>query len=396
MTLSLVAIVFSVFVSCWLGFYLASHSWSTFPLRRAAGGLLAFAVGMGLEGVGEVVGTLPSSALFRAVQTSLFFVATVGWGVGLYPLAKRTSLQERPRWRLFGIALICLGLEAGALLLPILPFPRLWLYLALGIDLGLLAILLVQWVAADQGESITYHALRSFDGALLGALLFGSQVVLAAALGAGFNLPMYLLLLGVTVTAILVATLGTAVQNALDTLAFGQFPHLRVVRTELRVAQDTLPRVAATAALGEIRDEEFARHTRHALRSLGNLTQLAANPLVDLRAVTCALESAGQPLTLTSRAMALQTLLTETVITLKPEASDFGTTPAWRHYNALYYPYVVGMKPYSVKSTVEDIEPQHREAWQWFREQVPERTLYHWQRTAVNVVARALKEQEHA
>jgi hypothetical protein len=46
---------------------------------------------------------------------------------------------------------------------------------------------------------------------------------------------------------------------------------------------------------------------------------------------------------------------TESAARLKPRAnSDFGTTSEWRHYNALYYPDVVGLKPYRIRADYDD------------------------------------------
>ena len=48
----------------------------------------------------------------------------------------------------------------------------------------------------------------------------------------------------------------------------------------------------------------------------------------------------------------LRALLAERIAGLKPrDGNDFGTTEAWRHYNALYFPYVVGVRAYAQNAT---------------------------------------------
>jgi hypothetical protein len=92
-----------------------------------------------------------------------------------------------------------------------------------------------------------------------------------------------------------------------------------------------------------------------------------------------------------ARANELKVVLTESIGKLKPpDEREFGTTDAWRHYNALYFPYVVGLRPYS-RRTVHDEE--FEAALDWFRTQVPERTLYNWQTAAARLVARDLRER---
>ena len=72
---------------------------------------------------------------------------------------------------------------------------------------------------------------------------------------------------------------------------------------------------------------------------------------------------------------------------------EFGTADAWRYYNALYYPYVAGLKPYSRRAIHDDLDPAAGQALAWFQAQVPERTLYNWQTAAARLVAQNLREQ---
>ena len=80
---------------------------------------------------------------------------------------------------------------------------------------------------------------------------------------------------------------------------------------------------------------------------------------------------------------------------LKPRGKgEFGTTNEWRHYNALYYPYIVGLKPYSLRATNDELDENLQEVARWFNTNVPERTLYNWQTAATKLVAQDLRERQ--
>ena len=95
-----------------------------------------------------------------------------------------------------------------------------------------------------------------------------------------------------------------------------------------------------------------------------------------------------------ARANELKRLLIECIEHLKPPDSAYGTSDAWRYYNALYYPYVVGLKPYSRRLNGFDApeDDATRLVLDWFQAQVPERTLHNWQNKASELVARDLRE----
>ncbi|HEX8864941.1 MAG TPA: hypothetical protein VF821_04735, partial [Lentzea sp.] len=87
------------------------------------------------------------------------------------------------------------------------------------------------------------------------------------------------------------------------------------------------------------------------------------------------------------RAAQLKSLLLTSIQRLKPVDGDFGTSDEWRYYNALYFYYVKGIRPYSVRTKREDLDAEDRRALQWFVTQVPERTLHNWQNAAARLVA---------
>jgi hypothetical protein len=94
------------------------------------------------------------------------------------------------------------------------------------------------------------------------------------------------------------------------------------------------------------------------------------------------------------RAAELKKVLSESIDRLKPrDGNEFGTSDAWRHYNALYYPYVIGLKPYSLRVDYQELDPPVKSTLIWFQTQVPERTLYNWQNAAAKLIAQDIREQ---
>ncbi len=374
-------------LALWLGLYLLGRRGVQRPVRLAGVALSLYGAGMAIDGIAPFVADASMVTTLAWARTLILVAAALVWVGVVYDSRIAIREAQQSQRLLFGISLIFLALEVAALFIPVLPFPKAWLYPALGFDLLLLGWLVLGWDAFEQGETVLPHAIRSFDAAALGALVLGAQVAVAATLGEGWNLPMTILLYGVVGTVIGAVTLGGWVQESLDYLAFGRFPRIREARAALRATADELPRTVALHPLAALDNAELVRQTRRALRTFGDVAQLAANPLTELPAVTAYLRANERGTGELERARALQYHLRATVEQLKPEGALFGTTPAWRHYNALYFPYIIGLKPYTVKMTVEEIDPAYREVWQWLREQVPERTLHHWQSAATGIVA---------
>jgi hypothetical protein len=127
---------------------------------------------------------------------------------------------------------------------------------------------------------------------------------------------------------------------------------------------------------------------------MSNLPRLAAHPFTQLPTVETHLNQRGESDNTLNRANILRTILIESIQRLKPTSEDgFGSTDEWRFYNALHFPYVVGLKPYRRYTNSDGLLPDETAALDWFRTQVPERTLYNWQKAAANLVAQDLREQ---
>jgi hypothetical protein len=213
-------------------------------------------------------------------------------------------------------------------------------------------------------------------------------------LGDGLTFSMLALLMAVIGTAVITQTFADPIQAALDSLVFARFPRVRAARAELRAAASAVPKTDNSLDLSKLTEAQFNLHTRKALSNMGNLPRLATNPLTRLPLVQDRLSERGLEGNTLERAAELKSMLTESIERLKPrQQGDFGGTDEWRHYNALYFPYVAGLRPYSRRANHYDLDPVIKEALEWFQSQVPERTLYNWQKVAARLVAQDLRER---
>lgn len=272
-----------------------------------------------------------------------------------------------------------------------------WIGLAaLGVVFLAGGLLVAKRLSDANGEALAPDLFRSYDYSLLISVVFGGQVVIAMWSGPGATDAMVALLLGTITAAVAIQVYLDRVQSLLDKVAFANVPWLRHERAELRRIENLLPRVNMTDPLA-IPEEEFAKLTRRALSNYGDLTKLATSPLTNLPEVhRRLLARAAEPSTL-ERARELKLVLAEAIERLKPRnGEEFGTTDEWRFYNALYYPYIVGMRPYSSTAVHSFDVPEHFDVLEWFRTYVPERTLYNWQNSAAVLVAGHLREQEES
>ncbi|SDG37495.1 hypothetical protein SAMN05216553_107408 [Lentzea fradiae] len=357
----------------WLGLYLPSRGPARPLLWWAGAGMAGYAVAVVvphpvLVGVPALAWTGAILLLARPelvrwwAAAVLPFLAAAFWvpWVVLLPLAAATALAIRKR-TYFSLVGVMFGLGAGAFLLRLLPdavtLPM------IGVDLVVFGVLVAVTDAVEEGEAIRADMLRSLVIAGFTAVLFGSQVLL-------FDGP-DLLVFTTVAAAVAVQVLANPLASVVDRLAV---PAVAAERAELREAVEALPK---RPPLVTDDPAEFARFTRKALSHYGDLGKLVASPLI-------ALTDEGPPL---ERAAQLKRMLLESIQRLKPADGDFGTSDEWRHYNALYFYYVKGIRPYSVRTKREDLDAEDRRALQWFVTQVPERTLHNWQNAAARLVA---------
>lgn len=306
--------------------------------------------------------------------------------------------QTRPQRAslIIAVATLFMGLGVGLSLFPLFP----WLtesvgLLSIGGDLILLGLCIAVLDAFDEGEALLPDFIRAFGATLLSILMFAGPILIVMLFGTAPLVTLVMILLGVMVVAIIRQTFADYFERWIDKLAFRPFPHLRQAREDLRVASKTLPKIKQSFDPNEISEAEFARLTRRALSHYGDMSRLATSPLTKLPIIEANLARRGVADDTLERAAELKAILTDSISRLKPrDKGDFGTTDEWRYYNALYFPYVLGLKPYSRRAEYDALDEITQEALAWFQVSVPERTLYNWQSTAAKLVAQDLKEQQ--
>ena len=311
----------------------------------------------------------------------------------LIPNLKHTESTRRSLGLVI-VATLFFTLGVGMVLLGSGWLPRSWVVLAVGLDIVFLGLVVVYFDAFEQGEALLNDFLRSLAISTLIILVFGGQVVFVITISTGSTLTMITLLLGTLAMAVMVAGFVEEIQRLLDKLVFARLPRLRRERNELRGVARALPKARPDPDPFEMNEKAFFKATRRALSHFNTLPKLAVNPLTALPEVTRQLEARSAPDNTLERAQELRFLLAESIERLKPNPDEpFGTTDAWRYYNALYFPYVAGLRPYSRRTEHDRSDPVIRAALDWFKVQVPERTLHNWQNEGAHLIAQDLKEK---
>ena len=439
---ALSAVVFTL--SWWLGLYLLARDPRKPVLVLAAIGLTSFASVVALDAVRVVSGsdilssvevylvTVPGIAWFavllemsrpsdtwRSRAGEIALVAAVA-AVALFGAAMAGNVDGPLRmghWVMFAaISLSSLGAMVKAVLVkpprPVVTFIVIatlffalgnailviplglvpsWLALAsTGFDVALLGIAVAIGDAFDEGQALRADMLRSFAATAVVALLFGGQLLIGLAVSGRQTALMVLLFTSLGV-AIAINVLADPLAGLLDRLAFSRSPDLRADRATLRRTEAALP-LRSADPLDDIDDDTFARLTRRALGHYGDLSKLVASPLTALPMIDERLAARGAPDQPLERANELKALLADRIARLKPrDGGDFGTTDQWRHYNSLYFPYVVGVRAYAQNATAAGLDPVARQAWQWFVTEVPQRSLHNWQNAAARLIAADLR-----
>lgn len=364
------------------GWRLGWWRWGLWPVAGLLYGLVVLIEALGLPGAGLVRG-----ALALVCSGGLLATAVIVWR----RRGARMRAQTRRAIGLVAAAAIMLALSAGLLLLG--PTPGPFVVALAGIDLCLLGLALAACVAADQGERFLPDCLRAAALAVLAVVALGGPVAAAGlAVGEGHRFAMVALWLAVVTVALAALAFAGRIEVAVERAALAPFGALTREPAELRAVAAALPRLDPALDLTALDEAEFARLTRRVLSHLGDLPQLAVSPLTYLPIVSARLAARQAPGHALDRAAELRLLLVERIERLKPRAAgDFGPGDEWRHYNALYFPYVAGLKPYRRRWQPVSLDPASAQALDWFRREVPERTLYHWQTAATRLIAHDLR-----
>jgi hypothetical protein len=393
----------------WLGAYLLARNSQKTAVRLTGWGLFAYAIALATQilfnqfiliilllpallWIGAALHLLPEENQTRPILIRIWLVASIplailtqlnAWFATLIVLAlvlcagmiAKLALTShfKNTFALLAVIALFVTLSAGLLILPLNWIPLSWGMALLGFDLIFLAITITLWDALDEGESIRAHLVRSF----VSNLYYAGTLALITAL---FTDNSSLLLLILTF-AILTQTFSNSIQSLLDFLTLPR--RLNDERQTLRQTADALP-LLSTLETDSVNEEQFIRLTRRALSHLGDLPKLATNPLVNLPII-----HGTNPL---DRAHALKSLLIQSIQKLKPQSNaKFGTTDEWRYYNALYFPYALGLKPYTRRADHASLDEASRAALDWFQTSVPERTLHNWQNTAARLIAEDIR-----
>lgn len=440
---ALSAVVFTL--SWWLGLYLLARDPRKPVLVLAAIGLTSFAAVVALDAVRVVSGlhvlssieiylvavpgiawfavllevSRPSEtwrsrageiALVAGVAAVALFGATMAGNVDgplrmghwvMFAVISLSSLGAM-LWAVFGpwqprpvvgyvvVATLFFALGNAILVIPLGLVPS-WLALAsTGCDVVLLGVAVAMWDAFDEGQALRGDMLRSFVATGVVVVLFGGQALIGLAV-TGQQTALTVLLFTSVGIAIAINVLADPLAGILDRLAFSRSPALRADRAALRRTEAALP-LRSTSPLDDVDEDTFARLTRRALGHYGDLSKLVASPLTALPIIDERLALRGAPDQPLERANELKALLADRIARLKPrDGGEFGTTEQWRHYNSLYFPYVVGVRAYAQNATASGLDPIARQAWQWFVTEVPQRSLHNWQNAAARLIAADLR-----
>ncbi len=400
LTIQTVLEFFTFTLALWLGLYLVNRNFHNARLLLAGFGLGFYALALALA---ILLPFAPESTEVTIVslQRPFLFLPAICWLLLLLhlwlrddePLSERLKRAKRP-FLLILIASIFFLLGITTFVLVSEPFPRPFIFLGIGGDLLILGLGIAMLDAKEDGEAIWPDFIKSFVYTIAIVLLFAGQVGIVIASSQESSFPLIFLLFTTITVAVILQTTSNSFQSLLDKIVFAPSPEIQKEREQFRDVIDATQRLDTTSNLLSLDDKEFTRLTRRALSHMGNLPKLAASPLTRLPIIDARLTNRGLSENTLERAAELKRMLTESIERLKPSGNGgFDNSDAWRHYNALYYPYVLGLKPYRRRANYYDLNPSEKEAIEWFRAQVPERTLYNWQNAAAKLIAQDLREQ---
>ncbi|MXQ55455.1 hypothetical protein [Shimazuella alba] len=263
-------------------------------------------------------------------------------------------------------------------------------------SIGLFGIVFIMFVTEikEQGELWFPSFLYSMDYTFLITFVITGQVVLVIWIGSSFVFETISLILLSILISILVQASFRYIQTGFEYFVFVAFPQIRQERVRVRTTESIKMVVNEKNHPEQMDEEELYHYTRRAFSHFGDLKRLSSNPLTQLKIIDQRLHNTEKSKDVLERAKELKLILLECVQQLKPQQDQkFGTTHEWRYYNSLYFPYIIGIKPYSLRYSGRDLSEDAKSALEWFRTSVPERTFYHWTNTATRLIATRLRDK---
>lgn len=441
-------------LTLWSGLYLLHRDWRNVRLALSGAALVVFSLGVGAvilhayppqgETAGKALAIVRDTAYWLPLLAWQGIVASLGrdqngkhsavwsvwkYGAPVFAAAAVILLIAAPNPGAYAVMNAVIGVAAlgSAFLLSVwavfirpqtgtglIPWlfaplpPYLWtvIVIANGADISwvqggrvltvaalmLSALWILRTEIRSQGESWLPDLFRSMDYTTFFTLLFSGQVALAVHWGAGLHFSSAVLLLVSIAISVTFQVFAYSIRAALDRVAFATFPKLRVQSSQTRLVEIVQPRIDAETDPEAMSDEELFRFTRRALTHYSDLQRLAANPLTRLKWIDERLKERGAPDDVLERANELKSVMLECILQLKPRSDEsFGTSDEWRYYNVLYFPYIIGIKPYSLRYSPGRLDEASLAALAWFREHVPERTYYNWQNAGAKIIAMCLR-----
>ncbi|MBD8499712.1 hypothetical protein [Paenibacillus arenosi] len=386
----------------WLGLYICNRDTYNKLLLTTGLCLVLAAVGLGATLVLSATDLLDQTHLFSALFLHFTFITWV-----IAALGATTEIDNETQRRVF-LWKKMLVVDRVITILPILMYVLIslkgrflpwdlsfeWNWILFGAVLLLFAVRLLIKELMAHGEAYLPDFFRSLDYSVIFTTIFSGQIALVIQLSSSWNSMTILLLLISICISITFQVFVYPLRAVLDSIAFFTFPKLREERAHLRMVEDVQTRLNDQAEPEEMDEDDLYRHTRRALAQFGDLKRLAASPLTNLKLIDIRLHERGAEDDVVERAIELKSILLESIGYLKPRQDEaFGTSDEWRYYNALYFPYIIGIKPYSMRYTSDKLDATSVEALEWFRTYVPERTYYNWQTAGAKLVALRLKEK---
>jgi hypothetical protein len=427
----------------WFGLYLLTQSVGKLSLRFAGLGLLSYAGGLAFVSLSSYAGTLVEQSL----PMLLPLLPAGFWLLSTLTLLNETFQRKIPLRELLVPTLLIIFLAAlivvsgiSRLVLAILPIllalaALVWIrrafkeqlppvplkvlltatlffalgcvllvipvallsveliLLLIGVDIVLLGYAVGRLDAYEEGTTLLPDALRSLLSATLMTAVIGSQTLILIALSGGTQVRSLLLFYAIVSTTIVLSTMHTVLQAIIDRLLFGRNSRITSEREALMAVSTSLPRLDEAVQPLALDEAELVRLTRRALSHYNNIGKLAVNPLTTLPIITERMRTNSKPDISLERAHELRRLLAECILRLKPYSDkDFDIGEEWRYFNALYFPYVLGLKPYTARASSDTTDATTQEVLAWFQDYVPERTLYNWQTSATRLIAQQLRE----